>query len=212
MAAAIRAVGGGEGPGRERDVQDLGPGMTVPGNPIVPPTPDVGTPSITAPTFALAGMSMPLLQLSAAAEEAFDEEFRRCMSTCVEGKIGALGWALDGLTGLVGLDTNLEQTFRDNYVQIEAIAAAALAGGQAAAQPRVRAGTAAGRMLQGEVTGARIGQRIGRLVAGVRGYVPGNRVGRVAGGAATYAIALGGAALAGYVAGAAAECARTECK
>jgi len=49
--------GGGEGHSSERDIQDLGPPMLVPGTPHGAPDPDVGNPSITAPTFAFGGQS-----------------------------------------------------------------------------------------------------------------------------------------------------------
>jgi RHS repeat-associated protein len=135
------------------------------------------------------------------------QERNKRFNACVQGKIGAFGWALDGLNSLFGFDTNLQETFTEGYGQFEDFSLVASTAGLLGAQPRIRAGGVGGRMIQGELMGARAGAYAGRALGGRPGMIPGLRAGRMIGKGGTYAVAIAGAFTAGYVAAAGATCA-----
>jgi hypothetical protein len=129
------------------------------------------------------------------------------INACVQDKIGSLGWALDSLAAQLGFDTSFQSDLTDGYADFENFALGAMPAGWWLAQPRVRSGTAAGQMIQGEVTGGRFGAYFGRALGGRAGMIPGIRAGVAIGRASSYATAIAGAFAGGYVAGAYASCA-----
>jgi len=132
--------------------------------------------------------------------------YREYQQSCMQYRIGSLGWALDGVTSVAGFDTDLQGFFAENYQEIESLAGGGLLAGQYLAQPRVRSGTALGRMIQGEVMGARAGVYVGRALGGRPGMIPGLRAGRVIGGVGSRVLAVPAAFLGGYVASSAVAC------
>jgi RHS repeat-associated protein len=140
-------------------------------------------------------------------EPAAGRRYSKHLSSCVQYRIGALGWAVDGVTSVVGLDTDLQSVFTDGYQDAQYFALFGLTAGQWLAQPRVRSGTAAGRMIQGEVMGARAFRYVGRAFGpSGRAMIPFVRAGHFVGGAGSRLLAVPAAFIGGYVAGSAGAC------